>query len=97
MNENLSMYSIFDGKAERWDTPFFAENDLFAQRHFYIISCKNGSMLNTFLGEFELYRLGTFNIITSEYTKSHKLIKTGKELKLAIESNEQKEINKCNQ
>jgi hypothetical protein len=64
--ENLKIYSFYDKKSERYDTPFHCFEDLHAKRHFEITSMKEGSILNTFLTEFEMYQVGEFNVITGE-------------------------------
>jgi len=60
----LGMYSFFDIKGDRYDTPFFCANDLFAKRHYTIVTSEKGSMLNTFKNDFQLHRLGYFNLIS---------------------------------
>ncbi len=62
--EELSLYTFFDKKAQRFDTPFVAKSDLFALRHFQMAINKEGSLLNTFKMDFSLKKLGTFNVIT---------------------------------
>lgn len=53
----LSMYSIYDKVSKKFNAPFLAENDEVANRSFQL-SCKS----NPFSSDFDLYRLGTFDI-----------------------------------
>lgn len=62
----INIYSVYDEKADRWDTPFHSLNDIFAERHFIMLTQKKGSMLNTFKSDFILYRLGTFDLSTGQ-------------------------------
>lgn len=70
MNHEINCYSFYDVKNEMYDTPFFANNDLFAKRHYYLVSAKIGSMMNTFCEDFKLVRIGKF------IPKEGKLIET---------------------
>lgn len=64
----IGCYSFYDKKAQRYDTPFYAQNDLFAKRHFIMARDREGTMLNKFQSEFELHRFGYFAINTGVYT-----------------------------
>lgn len=62
----IQMYSVFDKKSDRWDTPFFAFDNLAAKRHFIMMIRKEGSMINNFPTDFDLYHIGSFNVETAE-------------------------------
>lgn len=57
----LSMYSLFDTKAQTFGIPFFLLNDAVAQRSFYQLYSDPQSTVHQFPSDFQLYRLGTFN------------------------------------
>mgnify|MGYP000319884520 CR=1 FL=1 len=67
--QEIKIYSIWDKKAKKYETPFFAFDDVFAGRRFIMLQDEtdNPSMLTKFSGEFELHRLGVFNVLTGEF------------------------------
>jgi len=84
--KKLQMFSIYDSKGERFDTPFFSLSDLNAKRHFHMMTEQNNSMINTFTNDFDLYNIGEFDVITSEITsKKPHLLYTGKQLQLDLD------------
>lgn len=66
--EKISVYAIYDKKANRYDTPFFAFNDLFAKRRFHMMATNNteNNVLKEFLKDFDLCQVGTFDVLTGE-------------------------------
>ncbi len=70
--EIIGLYSFYDEKAERFDTPFSAQSDIFALRHFQMAINKEGSILNTYPQDFSLKRLASFNVLTGLIT--HEII-----------------------
>jgi len=90
------MYAFYDKKSDLYDTPFFAQDDLHAERHFQIVTQKQGTMLNTFITDFEVYLIGTFNKTTATITTETKpkLIISGNQLiqKLVKTENNQKQL-----
>lgn len=57
----LSIYSIFDTKAQKYSTPFFQQNDLIALRAFSRGVNDPQSDLNAYSEDFTLYCLGIFD------------------------------------
>ncbi len=60
--EELQIFAIWDKKSEKYDTPFFAYNDIFAKRRFLIMQSEKKSPLAMWPEDFELHRIGNFNI-----------------------------------
>jgi len=60
--EKIKLYAIYDLKAERFDTPFFAMSDLFAERRFHIMIQENKSMFKLFKNDFVLKKIGEFEL-----------------------------------
>lgn len=58
--QTIFAYSIYDKKSKKFDVPFFANSDVFARRHFIMISEKKGTMLNRFVEDYDLYKIGSF-------------------------------------
>lgn len=57
----LKVYSIFDDKAQCFNTPYFAQNDLVASRSFSDLCNDSRSLVSQHLGDFHLYCLGEFD------------------------------------
>lgn len=57
----LKIYSIMDDKAQTFNTPFFAVNDLVASRSFSDLCNDSRSTVSQHLGDFHLYCLGEFD------------------------------------
>lgn len=74
----MGMYSFYDTKSEEYDTPFFCQSDMFAARHYRMVTDKKDTLLNTFKKDFNLVRLGYFNTITGEYTAQTEILIEGK-------------------
>ena len=78
---NLGIYAIYDAKSDSFDTPFFAANDLFAERRFNLMLRENNSMMNIYKDEFTLYSIAKFIIATGEIVvESRKEIVSGKSI-----------------
>lgn len=80
--QKLEMYTFFDKKSQRFDTPFFTYDEVGAKRNFHMQSRKKGSIINSFKNDFELYFLGTFDIVEGEINllEVKKLVLEGKEI-----------------
>jgi hypothetical protein len=63
----LGMFSFYDKKSKRYDTPFFCQSITFAKRHYVMVTEKE-SMIGRFKEDFDLVMLGTFDTITTKYT-----------------------------
>lgn len=64
----IQVYSIFDLKSLRFDTPFHQHSDLFAIRQFKMVADREGTMVNKFILDFELMKVGSFNDETGQLT-----------------------------
>lgn len=84
----IQMYSVFDKKSDRWDTPFFAFDNIAAKRHFIMMIRKEGSMINQFSTDFDLYHLGSFDVENAEVLLVDRLtiLLSGNEVKNAKEA-----------
>ena len=80
-SNTVGMYAFFDTKGNRYDTPFFCQNDLFASRHYKMVSEKEGTMMHTFKNEFNLERLGWFDLQTGGFEDDVETIIFGQALK----------------
>ena len=56
----VGMYTFYDRKAKRYQTPFFAISDLFAKRHYSQLRETEG-LIKSFPKDFDLIRIGYFN------------------------------------
>lgn len=74
----IKMYSFYDKKSKKFDTPFFCQSDLFAGRHYKMVTEKQGSLMATFQEDFDVYRLGLIDLETGKYTLDYECIITGK-------------------
>jgi hypothetical protein len=57
----LKIYSIMDDKAQVFNTPYFAVNDLVSIRSFTDLCNDSRSTVSQHLGDFHLYCLGEFD------------------------------------
>jgi hypothetical protein len=64
MSEVLKLYSVYDKKGDRYDTPFFALNDLHAERRFVAGMQDNKTVFAQFKNDFELHCVGEFNVLS---------------------------------
>lgn len=83
--EQLGIYAIFDKKHERYDTPFFAVSDIFAERRFNMMINEQGTFMSIYKDEFVLEKVGTFNVISCEVESENKVIIEGKQINLIKE------------
>jgi hypothetical protein len=70
------VYAFFDKKSNIFDTPFYCRDNTFAQRHYTMVSEKEG-MMARFKEDFDMYLLGSFNYLTGEYVPMKQLIVKG--------------------
>lgn len=78
-NSKIAMYTIYDKKGKRYDTPFFAFSDVHAKRQF-IMMVEGTGMIAQFKDDFELYKLLYFDIPLGDIELLRKeLIMTGTE------------------
>lgn len=74
--EQIGIYAIYDKKGKRYDTPFFAVNDLFARRRFYLMADEKGP-LKTWPEDFRLEKVGIFDIIEGELINDNGMVIEG--------------------
>lgn len=74
----IGIYSFYDLKAKRFDTPFFSQNNMFAMRHYKMTTEKEGTMLNRFKREFELHRIGYYHMDSGDIELYPELLLEGK-------------------
>jgi hypothetical protein len=76
-NREISIYTYLDREAHAYDIPFHTFSDLNAVRKFKIDADKEGSIINKFTQEFDLYKLGTFDMHTGKHTIKMELLLEG--------------------
>lgn len=54
----MKFYSVYDAELEKYSVPFVADNDLIAQRQFFLMLDKYA---DTVISQLELYALGMFD------------------------------------
>lgn len=66
----MNFYSVYDKKANIYNTPFHAPTDVHAMRTFamQVNDANKANMLHFAPDDFTLYRLGTFDDHTGEFT-----------------------------
>lgn len=57
----MNIYSIRDDKTGAYNTPFFAENDIYCQRIVGMMVADKRTQLNHYPADFTLYRIGDFD------------------------------------
>lgn len=62
--QKIKMYAVYDKKAKQYDVPFFAHDDLFAQRKFIMGLRDSNSIFAHFTDDFVLMKLGEVEIST---------------------------------
>mgnify|MGYP000405387521 CR=1 FL=1 len=79
----LGIFAIFDLKSKRYDTPFFGVSDLMAKRRYMIIMEDEQSPLRKWKEDFELHRVGIFDVTNGNMleTGDPLLILKGEEVK----------------
>ena len=73
----LSIYSIYDKKGERFDTPFFAHSDLFAKRRYLLMMEEDRSPLSMWPSDFELHLIGRYNVLNNTLIEEKSLVLEG--------------------
>lgn len=76
-NREIGIYAYYDREAKAYDIPFHSMSDLNAIRKFKIDADKDGSIINRFTTEFDLYKLGTFDMHKGKTTLKNELIIEG--------------------
>lgn len=76
----FGVYAVFDKVADNYDIPFFAKDDLFAQRKFIMDARNDQTVLASFLEDFELVRLCIWYPATGEFIVSKKTVLKGKNI-----------------
>ena len=64
----LSLYSVYDKKAQSYGNPFTAVNDQVAERMFQQLSSDPQSTVAAHPTDFELYKIAVFNTETGHLT-----------------------------
>lgn len=72
----LGMYSFDDEKQNKFDTPFFCQNDMMAKRH-YIMVTEETSMIARFKEDFNLVRLGCVDLESGDFTENRQVLVYG--------------------
>lgn len=80
----LGLYSVYDKKADRYDTPFFAQTDLMAERKFFVNCQNDGSIMATFKNDFLLCRIGYFEMENGDFESDSKTIVEGAQINLEV-------------
>lgn len=75
--QNIGIFTIYDEKAKRYDTPFFAVGDIQAERRFIQLCNTQNTLLFTFKNDFKLYSLGSYNVESGEILQEKRLIMDG--------------------
>lgn len=72
----LGMYSFYDMKSGKYDTPFWCQSNLSAKRH-YTMVMEQESMIARFKEDFCLDRIGIFHLTTGDYDENYERIIAG--------------------
>lgn len=78
----INMYAVLDKKSGKYDTPFFSHNDIMAERQFTMVVHDTESMFHKFKDDFELQRIGSFNLITGQFLSTHEVVREGLQIAL---------------
>jgi hypothetical protein len=81
MSREINLYSYYDMKNNLYDTPFWAQNDLMAERSFKLQLLKEGSLIAEFKNDFRLEQIAKFDPITGEVVQVSRVIIDGSQLK----------------
>lgn len=76
----MGIYSFYDKKSDRYDTPFVCMTDINAKRHFIMATRKPGTIVAEFQDDIELYQLGRFDPLTGEMRAEKRHIMDGKSI-----------------
>ena len=80
MKDKITLYAVHDVKSEHYDIPFFASNDINAKRRYLMLAEDNESMIGTFKDDFELCKLGDFEVETGKLIPDLQVVMTGKQI-----------------
>lgn len=73
----IGMYAFWDKTSRVYDTPFFCQSDVFADRHYRIVLSREG-LIAQFKEDFDLYKLGELDLRSGEYTAYNAVLIHGK-------------------
>lgn len=77
----IGIYVVEDVKADRYDTPYFAINDVMGERNFRIAVKNDQSIFANFTEDFNLYKIGTYDLKTGDLELiDRQLICSGRQL-----------------
>ena len=86
--EMIKMYNFYDKKSKRFDTPFFVYDEVGAKRHFIMAINRDGTLMNKFKDDYDLYYIADFNINNGDIILGEnnlpKLVMEGKDVAQAI-------------
>jgi len=77
MSETIGIYAVYDIKGDRYDTPFFALDDLNAERKFVFNFDNNDTIFSKFKNDFKLMSIGSFNVIDGQIITEKRTIIEG--------------------
>lgn len=78
--ESLKIYAIYDAKAQRYQQPFLALKDIFAQRAFHLKITDENAFMNKWPEDFSLYKIAEFNMETGKISINCILIIAGNQI-----------------
>jgi hypothetical protein len=78
--DKIYFYSIYDHKTSNYDTPWCMMNDMHAKRKFTVMILNEKSILTHFKNDFELRRVGSFNVVTGKLESEIVTIADGKQI-----------------
>lgn len=64
----ISIYSVFDSKAESFISPFFSQNRATALRSFEAAANDENTDFHRYAGDYTLFELGTFDQSNAKFT-----------------------------
>lgn len=81
-NREIGVYCYYDKEANCFDVPFHSMDDLNAVRKFKIDAEKEGTVISRFTKEFELFKLGSFDMHTGTFKLKKTLLVEGEKIAL---------------
>lgn len=79
-NREIQIYAYYDREAEMYDIPFHSFGDLNSIRKFKIDAEKKGSIIEKFTKEFDLYKLGSFDMHLGKIKLKTELVIEGRKI-----------------
>lgn len=77
----IGMYVVHDEEGALYDVPFFARDDTFAKRKFYMdLTTLDRSMMTEFKDSMKLYKLGEYDQRTGKIVAEFSLLMDGKNI-----------------